>query len=84
MIPIFGSVTTADIAEEMKKVLLTDKEGQRVVIGTEDIHIVGGPSDHLTGVEGDRIKALGDFQVDVTVKGGEPVRRRVSIRAPET
>ena len=69
----------------MKAVLAQTQEGARVVLGPEEVTIVGrqmkddGPEE--TGIEGDRLKALGDFQVEVRVKGGDAVVRTVSVRA---
>lgn len=84
---IFGSVSTADIAESIKAVLAQTKEGARVVVGPEDINIVVQESalaeDHTNGIEGDRIKALGDFQVEIRVKGAETVARTVSVTAQD-
>ena len=84
---IFGSVSTADIAESIKAVLAERPEGARVVIGAEDIVILQDRDDELghqgKGIEGDRLKALGDFRVEVRVKGGEPVVRTVSVKAQE-
>lgn len=87
LVSIFGSVSTADIAESVKAVLGQTTEGARVVIGSEDIAIVqqkDGDFEHQgKGIEGDRLKALGDFQVEVRVKGGEAVVRTVSVKAQE-
>lgn len=84
---IFGSVSTADMAESIKAVLAQSTEGARVVVGAEDITIVQNQDDEFghqdEGVEGDRLKALGDFQVEVRVKGGEAVVRIVSVKAQE-
>ena len=88
---IFGSVSTADIAESIKAVLASTTEGARVVIGAEDITIIQNEvkkevtdsEDQDKGIEGDRLKVLGDFQVEVRVKGGEPVVRSVSVKAQE-
>ena len=84
---IFGSVSTIDIAESMKAVLAGSTEGARVVFGAENITIVQDEDDGLghqdKGIEEDRLKTLGDFRVEVRVKGGEPVIRTVSIKAEE-
>ncbi|KAL9635062.1 MAG: hypothetical protein Q9164_003707 [Protoblastenia rupestris] len=79
---IFGSVTTADMAEVIKAMLETDDEGARVVIGAEDISILGEDGAD-SGIEGDRLKALGKFQVEVRVRGAESVLRTVSVRAQQ-
>ena len=78
--PIYGSVSTADIAESIKAILAESEEGARVVLSAEDITIVteGGP---VPGAEADRLKALGEFEVDIRVKGGKAVRRFISVKA---
>ena len=87
MAAIFGSVSTADIVESIKAVLAGTSEGARVVIGAEDITIIQNEHDEFghqnNGVEGDRLKVLGDFQVEIRVKGGKPVVRTVSVKAQE-
>lgn len=84
---IFGSVSTADIAESMKAILAQTKEGARTVIGPEDITVVepenAQPEDQTNGIEGDRIKALGDFQVEIRVKGAETIVRTISVTAQD-
>lgn len=79
--PIYGSVSTADIVESMKALLNQTEEGARVVLATEDIKILV-PEDvepQDIGIEGDRLKALGEFQVEARVKGGEAIVRTVSV-----
>ena len=87
LVHIYGSVSTADMAELIKAVLVGSTEGEQVVIGAEDISIIQNKDKELgeqdRGIEGDRLKVLGNFQVEVRVKGGEPVMRRVSVKAQE-
>lgn len=87
VVHIFGSVSTADIAESIKTALAGTTEGARVVIGAEDVTIIQHESDgsghQNKGIEGDRLKVLGDYQVEIRVKGGEPVIRTVSVKALE-
>ena len=82
---IFGSVSTADMAESIKAVLAGTAEGARVVIGAEDVTILQDEDDEFghqeKGIEGDRLKVLGDFKVEIRIKGGEPVVRTVSVEA---
>ena len=85
---IFGSVSTADVADSFKAVLDQTEEGSRIVLGAEDIRFLEkeqhkDSESQETGIEGDRIKALGDFQVEARVKGGDTVKRRVSVRAQD-
>ncbi|KAL6718962.1 Fructose-bisphosphate aldolase 1 [Lecanora helva] len=85
---IFGSVSTADIAEAIKAVLAGTKEGKRIVVGAEDVMILQQVDDEgevqERGVEGDRLKALGDFKVEIRVKGAEAVMRTVHVQAQES
>ena len=59
-----------------------DEEGARVVLGPEDVTIVSAKQDE-DGGEADRIKALGDFEIEVRIKGGEAVRRTVRVQPQE-
>ena len=85
---IFGSVSTADMADSIKAVLAETTQGSKVVIGAEDIRIVQDGDDESRhrdrGIEGDRLKALGDFQIEARVKGGEAVVRTVCVKEQET
>ncbi|KAL8691068.1 MAG: hypothetical protein Q9218_003630 [Villophora microphyllina] len=80
---IFGSVTTADIVDSVKAVLAENEEGARVVIGPEDIRMVDTANEE-DGIEADRLKAVGEFGIEIRLKGVEPIRRVVSIRPQET
>lgn len=79
---IYGSVSTADIVESIKAILLASEDGARVVLAPEDVKIKEKESQDL-GIESDRLKALGEFEIEIRVKGVDPLRRRVVIRAQE-
>ncbi|KAL8695870.1 MAG: hypothetical protein Q9224_003105 [Gallowayella concinna] len=80
---IFGSVTTADIVESIKAVLAVSEEGARVVLAPEDIKIDEKESEDV-GIEVDRLKVLGDYNIEVRLKGVDPVRRLVSVKEQAT
>lgn len=86
---IYGSVSTTEIAESIRALLAETREGARVVLAAEDVTLLQeedveeGSQNQDHGIEGDRLKALGDFRVQVRVKGGEPVFRTVRVIAPE-
>lgn len=80
-IGIYGSVSNADIAESIKALLAETEEGARVVIGADDVKIIRNEGEQ--DAEADRLKALGKYQVEIQVKGGEPVIRIVNIKAQE-
>ncbi|KAL9632761.1 MAG: hypothetical protein Q9204_003655 [Flavoplaca sp. TL-2023a] len=79
---IYGSVSTADIAESIKAILATSEESARVVLAPEDIKI-DEPENEDVGVDVDRLKALGEYQIEIRVKGTESIRRRVIVKAQE-
>ncbi len=81
-IAIFGSVSNADIAEAVTALLNETKEGARVVIGADDVKIVRNEGEE--DAEADRLKALGEHQVEIHVKGGGTVTTTVSIKAQES
>ena len=58
------------------------EEAARVVLNAEDITIVRDEGEDSPG-DVDRIKSLGDFAVDIRVKGGASVRRMVRVKAQE-
>ena len=83
--PIFGSVTTTDILTSVKALLSArgaeagGEDALRVVLGPEHIGILGSRE----GGESDRIKVLGEFEVEVRAKGVNAVRRRVLVKEVE-
>ncbi|KAI4086505.1 MAG: hypothetical protein LQ339_009032 [Xanthoria mediterranea] len=79
---IFGSVSTADIVESIKAILLASEDGARVVLAPENVKIKEKEGQDL-GIELDRLKALGEFEIEIRVKGVDPLQRRVVIRAQE-
>lgn len=79
---IFGSVTTADITENIMAVLnmkaLSDEELARVVLRPEDVRIMQKEESGLAG-DAERIKALGEYTVIIQIKGGDAVERTVRV-----
>ena len=70
-------MSTTDIAFTIKELLAQSEKGRTAIIGVEDIKVL---EDVGEGVEGERLKALGDFEIEVRVKGGEAIRRIASVR----
>ena len=83
LVPIYGSVSTADIADAVRAAISMDEEGRRVVLGAEDISIIRERATE-DGMEPGKIKALGKFTVAVGVKGGTLIRRTANVRAPSS
>jgi hypothetical protein len=72
---IYGSVSATDIVGHIKGLLVGDVEGSRIVLGPENIRFRGLSEDT------DRLKALGRWEVDISVGGTglEPVRKVIEI-----
>lgn len=56
------------------------EDAGRVVLNPEDIKFVLGEVLEA-GVEADRVKILGEFEVDIEHRGQEPIRRKVRVSA---
>lgn len=67
---IYGSVSTMDIATNLKAILAEDEEGSRVVLSHEEISFVEEADDK------DRVKHLGTFEIEIKLKGAPDVVRR--------
>jgi len=75
---IYGSVSTSDIAANLKAILAEDEEGVRVVLSHENISFVEETDDK------DRVKHLGVFDIDIRLDGApEVVRRTIQVNAQD-
>ncbi|RFU33080.1 hypothetical protein B7463_g3240, partial [Scytalidium lignicola] len=73
---IYGSVSTADIAANLKAILAAHKEGSKVVLSPEDIVFVEKTD------EKDRVKTLGIFEIYIRIKGApDVIRRTIQVHA---
>jgi hypothetical protein len=73
---IYGSVSTADIAANLKAILAEDEDGMRVVLSPENISFVEETS------EKDRVKHLGIFEIAIRVDGApDAIRRTIRVNA---
>ena len=81
-VAIYGSVSTQDVISAVKAVLASDNDGVRVVLGPEDVSFVQATQSEDRS-DTDRVKALGEFKVAITVKGGSTVSRTIRIHAQE-
>jgi hypothetical protein len=67
-------VSATDVVAYIKGLLLGDAEGSRMVLGPENIRFLG------LAEEADRVKALGRWEVEISVGSKlEPVRKVVEI-----
>lgn len=76
---IFGSVSTTDIAHEVRRFMADDVQASRAVLGPENIRFVA------LDASTDRVKTIGRFEIDIFMPHGhaEPVRRIVEVLPEE-
>lgn len=75
---IFGSVSTADIAQRIRSILAEDEVASRLVLGSEDITFEAETE------EKGRVKNLGKFGVQVNIMNGVmTVRRTITVKPQE-
>ncbi|RDW94493.1 hypothetical protein BP5796_00256 [Coleophoma crateriformis] len=73
---IYGSVSTADIAANMKAILGEHPEGARIVLSSEEISFVKKVEDN------DRVKKVGVYEIEIKLKGStDVVRRSIKVSA---
>ncbi|KAH9820945.1 Ribosomal protein L9, N-terminal domain [Teratosphaeria destructans] len=81
---IYGSVSTKDVLTAVKAALATNDEASRVALHEEDVQFVDMRKVQK-GAEADRVKHVGDYVVEIGVKGVERrVRRPVKVIAQES
>ncbi|KAG9563406.1 hypothetical protein KCU77_g17924, partial [Aureobasidium melanogenum] len=81
--PIFGTVSNADVVSRIIHLLSENQEASRIVLSAEDVKFVNLSSQ--TAAEADKIRHLGEYKLEVRVKGGEtPVERLVRVLPIET
>lgn len=75
---IYGSVSTSDIAANLKAILAENENGARVPLAAEDISFVE------TSEDNQRIKHLGVYDIEIRLKGApDAVRRTIQVNAQE-
>lgn len=75
---IYGSVSTSDIAVNLRAILAEHDDGQRIVLGPEEISFVEETEDI------DRVKHLGVYKIEIRLNGSsEAVRRSIKVNAQE-
>lgn len=80
---IYGSVSTHDVLVAIRAAMANNDESARVVLVEDDISFVDLPA--LEGAEAGRVKHVGDFTVEVKIKGAEATAatRLVKVHAQE-
>ena len=66
---IYGSVSTNDVLMAVRAAMAVNDEARMVVLREEDVNFVG--LDAQEGADADRVKHVGEFTVELKVRGGE-------------
>ncbi|GAB7339386.1 hypothetical protein MBLNU457_6024t1 [Dothideomycetes sp. NU457] len=75
---LFGSVTVADVAAKIRQNLSENLEASMISIAEEDVKFLGVK-------ESDRVKHVGEYQVEVRVRGSDVVvKRAVRVQPRKT
>lgn len=73
-----GAVSTQDIIASMKTILATNKKGSKISLHPEEIRFLD------KSIEKGRVKYIGDFEIDIHLKGApQAIRRTVRVIAQE-
>jgi len=78
-VSIYGSVSTADVAATVRAVLARNDEAARVALAEEDITFVG----QTLGDDETRLKHLGDFEVEMRIRGADEAVKRIVRVLPQ-
>ncbi|KAK6354771.1 hypothetical protein TWF696_003907 [Orbilia brochopaga] len=75
---LHGSVTASDVANAIKMIAQSSKHphGSRVVVTGDNVTFVKQP-------ERDRVKTIGEYEVEITFKGEEAIKRSVVVMREE-
>jgi hypothetical protein len=80
-IAIYGSVSTTDIANNIKEYVAYNDEASRVTLSDNDIKFVGVSELEETT----RVKHLGEYDIEISIKGTEGrVQRKVHVIAQQS
>jgi hypothetical protein len=75
---IYGSVSTNDIAVNLKAILAENERGAQVVLTASEISFVNETEDK------DRVKNLGVYEIEITLGGATgSVRRAIKVNAQD-
>lgn len=75
---IYGSVSPLDVVQALRAALAFDDDAKRVVLSEQDVQFVDLPE--MEGEAAKVVKHVGDFEVEITIRGSDtPVRRTVRV-----
>jgi hypothetical protein len=78
---IYGSVSPLDVLQAVRAAMAENDEAKRVVLSEQDLHFVNLPDS-----EGDAakvVKHVGDFEIEIKIKGADTVVRRTVRVLPQ-
>lgn len=79
--PIYGSVSALDVLQAVRATMARNDEAARVVLHEEDITFVDLPETEHS--EAGKVKHIGDFTVEIKVRGSDAVIQRTVRIVPQ-
>ena len=79
--PIYGSVSALDVLQAVRATIARNDEAARVVLQEEDISFVDLPEAEHS--EAGKVKHIGDFTIEIKVRGSDDTIRRVVRIIPQ-
>jgi hypothetical protein len=79
--PIYGSVSALDVLQAVRATMARNDEAARVVLHEEDIQFVDLPETEHS--EAGKVKHVGDFTVEIKVRGVDTVMKRTVRVIPQ-
>ena len=79
--PIYGSVSALDVLQAVRATMARNDEAARVILHEEDIHFVDLPETEHS--EAGKVKHIGDFTVEIKVRGVDTVMKRTVRIIPQ-
>ena len=79
--PIYGSVSALDVLQAVRATIARNDEAARVVLQEEDITFVDLPETEHS--EAGKVKHIGDFTVEIKVRGSDAVIKRTVRIVPQ-
>ena len=78
---IYGSVSTLDVLSAVRAAMANNDEAARVVLNEQDISFANLPESE--GSEAGKIKHVGDFEVEIKLKGSDIAVKRIVRVVPQ-
>lgn len=78
---IYGSVSITDIVNAVKAIIAENDEASKIIFAEEDVRFVNLS---VEGAEADKLKNIGEFEVEIKIKGADAaVKKNIRVLPQE-